>query len=482
MNTRHLTPGSIKSRAATTFNWLMNIIATIGLILAILAVIGVAVTTALWVYNVHDLDDEISQLSKEIDIINASLPDGNGTVVFDDEWIMANGPEPSRKFMLNASLVSMGIKRNYAVPDTDGIFLLEETFVPVFLENEFAVVGEFDETTRMEFDLSLIPGATTHTYSWPNKDGTVAMVSDIVAILVNGSDFLDSSFHIVNDPDMTKVAMFYAGNITTGTTRQYTFPNINGTLALTTGVQTLSDKTIDNTNSITVIDSNFAIEESAGSNAVLFDADALTTDRIVLFPDLAGTFVYTDGAQTISDKILDNTNSITVVDSNLAIEDTAGGNSELFDADALTTDRTTSFQDKDCTMACLDDITVTSSLITFTPASGVAANIGLLGCCSTRVVQMGTDPPVYSMTLAVQWTNAAPALGFLVTLGSFPSTNGPPGTTWATAQYGPTFDNIPTSVAAIINPNGDVQIQNSGTTGLAMNDFIVFSSVTWRET
>ena len=407
---RHLTPGSLRSRAAATGRALTAFAMVAALVLATLAAIGVAVSIGIWTYNVKNLYDQVNQLEAELAMIS-----GNGTTFFDDTWVMANGPQPGRKFMFNASLVAMGIKRNFALPDADGIILLEETFDPVFAENEFAIVGEFDTTTRIEFDLSLIPGSTTYVYSWPNKAGTVALLSDIIGILINGSSFFDSSFQILNDPDATKIAMFYAGDIPTGTTQQFAFPPLNGTLALTAGAQTISDKTLDNTNSLTIVDSSFVMEEVAGGNAVFFNADALTGNQTASFPDLTGTFAYTDGAQTISDKTLDNTNSLTIVDSNLAIQDTAGGNSLRFDADALTADRavaapdldgdmlvvtaagfvnfgttlrfgdsttnlyqvgdstarvdfdlsavstattrTASFQDKDCTLACLDDVT-----------------------------------------------------------------------------------------------------------------------------
>jgi len=331
-----------------------NSIAVItSLVLVGLALTAILINSIILGTNVRSLHNDfnsqqhsINNLQTEINQINASLPVGNGTVFFDDDWWMANGPHPGRQFQLNASLITGGTVRNYAGPDADGIILLDTTINPVFPEDQFAVVGDPDSTTRIEFDLSLIPSATLHLYSWPNKDGTVAMLSDIVAA-VSGNEtvFLDNKFALVNYIDTTKRAQFDASLITVMTNRTFSFPDLNGILALTTGAQTLSDKTIDNSNSITVVDSNLAIEASAGGNSVLFNADALSTDRTVAFPNLAGTFVLTAGTQTLSDKIIDNSNSITVVDSNFAIEDTAGGNSALFNANSLSVDQTFSFPD-----------------------------------------------------------------------------------------------------------------------------------------
>ncbi len=50
--------------------------------------------------------------------------------------------------------------------------------------------------------------------------------------------FLDNGFEIKDNSDNTKVATFQASGITTGTTRTYTFPNANGTLALLSDIGT----------------------------------------------------------------------------------------------------------------------------------------------------------------------------------------------------------------------------------------------------
>jgi len=54
-------------------------------------------------------------------------------------------------------------------------------------------------------------------------------------------EFLDTDFQIQDNLDNTKVAMFDAGTIAAGTTRTFTFPNASGTLALTSHVHALDD-------------------------------------------------------------------------------------------------------------------------------------------------------------------------------------------------------------------------------------------------
>lgn len=54
----------------------------------------------------------------------------------------------------------------------------------------------------------------------------------------------DSNFTIQNSSDNTKQGLFSLANNTTGTTRTYTMPNASVTLASLTGVETLTNKTI----------------------------------------------------------------------------------------------------------------------------------------------------------------------------------------------------------------------------------------------
>jgi hypothetical protein len=48
-----------------------------------------------------------------------------------------------------------------------------------FTDSEFAIVNAVDTSKKSKFDLSLITASTTRTFTLPDKDGTVALLSDI---------------------------------------------------------------------------------------------------------------------------------------------------------------------------------------------------------------------------------------------------------------------------------------------------------------
>jgi len=48
-----------------------------------------------------------------------------------------------------------------------------------FTDSEFAIVNAVDTSKKSKFDLSLITASTTRTYTLPDKNGTVALLSDI---------------------------------------------------------------------------------------------------------------------------------------------------------------------------------------------------------------------------------------------------------------------------------------------------------------
>jgi hypothetical protein len=110
-------------------------------------------------------------------------------------------------------------------------------------------------------------GALTLTYNGtslilPGAANITTVAGDVACFLSEGSGnwrcvwyqpidarpivntVLDSEFQILDNADTTKIAVFQASGITTGTTRTFTFPDASTTLVGTDANQTLSNKTL----------------------------------------------------------------------------------------------------------------------------------------------------------------------------------------------------------------------------------------------
>lgn len=115
----------------------------------------------------------------------------------------------------------------------------------------------------------------------------------------------DSSLTLIDNADATKIATFEASSISTGTTRTYTLPDASGTIVLTDNIQTISNKIIDQNNSITVKDANFTIVDNGDASKIAkFEASGITTGttKTYTFPNASGTLLLEDDVATITNK------------------------------------------------------------------------------------------------------------------------------------------------------------------------------------
>lgn len=166
------------------------------------------------------------------------------------------------------------------------------------------LIDESDNTKKLQFQLSGITTGTTRTVTIPNASTTLVghdttqTITNKTIGVTNTLTGKDSTFTIVDDGDNTKVAAFQASGISTGTTRTFTLPDASTTLVGHDATQTLTNKTVGVTNTLTGKDSTFTIVDDADNTKVAaFQASGITTGttRTYTLPNTSGTLYVTGG-------------------------------------------------------------------------------------------------------------------------------------------------------------------------------------------
>lgn len=129
----------------------------------------------------------------------------------------------------------------------------------------------------------------------------------------NGTDWLasssaiDNNFFIVDNSDNTKKAAFQVGSISASTTRTFTFPDVTGILALTTGTGGTNritywndNDTITSSSTLLTNGTNVAINASITTSYLLKLKQTTTGDGIFVerSSDTRGVAMYNDGTAT----------------------------------------------------------------------------------------------------------------------------------------------------------------------------------------
>jgi hypothetical protein len=95
-------------------------------------------------------------------------------------------------------------------------------------------VDNADGSKKLQFELSGITTATTRTLTVPNYNGTLSTLDGTETF--TNKTLQDSTTYIADNADATKKFQFQASGITTATTRTYTVPDKNGTVAMVSDI------------------------------------------------------------------------------------------------------------------------------------------------------------------------------------------------------------------------------------------------------
>lgn len=191
---------------------------------------------------------------------------GTGTAQLNDFsdglFRIFNAGDAGKIIAFDAGSIQSGFTRTFTLPDGDGV-LARISDIPVvgssFSDSAFNVFDDGDPTKILKFQIAGITPATTRTATWPDKDGVVAFISDIVA---PGNTFEDNVWRILDNVDNSKQFALQMDQLTTATTitlrplttatKTFDIPDATDgdEFLMETFPQTVQNKTIDNTNTV----------------------------------------------------------------------------------------------------------------------------------------------------------------------------------------------------------------------------------------
>ncbi|HNG26001.1 MAG TPA: hypothetical protein PLJ37_01195, partial [Chitinophagales bacterium] len=184
--------------------------------------------------------------------------------------------------------------------------------------------------------------------------------------------------------------------------------DIGSSVVTLTGTQTLSNKTLDNTTTLTIKDNAFTIVDNADTTkAVNLHVENVTTatTRDWFFPDSSDAFVGISTPQSISSKIftfstIGNTNAITIKDNSFTLQDDGDTTKQaVFQLSGITTatTRTLTVPNASGTLALTSDLTGyvtsvsgTSNRITSTGGTTPVIDIAATYVGQTSITTLGT--------------------------------------------------------------------------------------------
>jgi hypothetical protein len=200
----------------------------------------------------------------------------------------------------------------------------------VVLDSGLTIQDNVDPTKQAVFQASGISTGTTRSYTFPDNSGTLITSATGVDLsssqTLTNKSLVDASTFIVDDGDATKKLQFQVSGITTGTTRTLTVPDASDTIVTLATTQSLTNKTLDNTNAITVKAGSFTVQDTSNATKLFVHSVSgatagttttlgclSTTSRSINLPDASTTLVGTDNTATLTNKTLSGNTAVTLI-------------------------------------------------------------------------------------------------------------------------------------------------------------------------
>lgn len=219
---------------------------------------------------------------------------------------------------LPAGTAVTGAEKIPAVQDGQTVYLTQAQ-VATPLDTDFVLRDNLDITKKWKFQLSGITTSTTRVWTVPDVDdtflGLTAVQSPTNKTLdnTNAATLKDTLFTLQDDGDATKQGRFQLSGVTTATTRTFTLPDADTTLVGTGVTQSLTNKTLDNTNTITLKDTLFTLQDDGDTTKqAKWQLSGITTatTRTYTLPDASDTVAVLAATQALTNKTY-NGNTLT---------------------------------------------------------------------------------------------------------------------------------------------------------------------------
>ncbi len=269
----------------------------------------------------------------------------------DNVFRILGSVDPTKKAAFEVDGFTTGTTRTFGLPDADTVLVSTNTTQTItnkllqgsgneiqIQDNRFRIQASADTTKQLFFDVSPISTSTTRTLTVPDANTTIVGIDTTQTLTnktVNSStiNISDNNFTVQDNTDATKQLRFELSGITTATTRTLTVPNANTTIVGTDVAQTLTNKTIN------ISDTLFTVQDNSDATKQLrFELSGITTatTRTLTVPDANTTIVGTDTTQTLSNKTFTATSNVfTVRDNNFTIQGTTASRQVQFNPDSI---------------------------------------------------------------------------------------------------------------------------------------------------